>query len=164
MRWEMGGVYPLSMIRASFLHRIIQKCPLWANTEFEQATIEFRVIPGTDRDIYVWLTLNNCPTASYRTLHQWAVVFNNTWFWIRNEISSTGHLCQESLMAELPSKTVNLFLAVVIRLVVWYWWHAFCDMRQFASTHRIIRSVGFSRCKCSSQSTDTSLQGTAIPN
>ena len=63
----MGGVYPLSMIRASFLHRIIQKCPLWANTEFEQATIEFRVIPGTDRDIYVWLTLNNCPTASYRT-------------------------------------------------------------------------------------------------
>jgi len=67
-------------------------------------------------------------------------------------------------MAQLPSKTFNLFLAVVVRLVVWYCWHAWCRLRLFPSTHSIIRSVQFSRRKCSSHSTDTSPQGTATPN
>ena len=67
-------------------------------------------------------------------------------------------------MAQLPSKTLSLFLAVVIIVVVWYCWHTLCGLRQFASTQSITRSVEFSRCKCSSHSTDTSLQGTAISN
>ena len=71
-------------------------------------------------------------------------------------------------MAQLPSKTLSLFLVVVIRLVagycVWYCWRALCGSSQFASTHSIIRSFEFSPCKCSSRSTDTSLQGTAISN
>ena len=62
---------------------------------------------------------------------------------------STALVCLESLMAQLPSKTFNLFLAVVIRVVVWYCWHALCGLTQFASTHSVIRSIEFSRCKCS---------------
>ena len=67
-------------------------------------------------------------------------------------------------MAQLPSKMFTLFLAVVNRLIVWYYRHTSRGLRQFASTHRIIRSVEFSLCKCSSHSTDTSLQGKAISN
>ena len=82
-------------------------------------------------------------------------------------ISICALICQGSL-AQLPSKTLSLFLAVVIRLVagycVWYCWHALYGSSQFASTQSIIRSVEFSQCKCSSHSTDTSPQGTAISN
>lgn len=45
MRWENGGVHPLSMVRTSSLPRIIPKCPLKANTEFQQAAMEIRVVP-----------------------------------------------------------------------------------------------------------------------
>ena len=61
-------------------------------------------------------------------------------------------------MPQPLSKNFSLFLAVVIRLVVWYRWRASCGLRQFALTYSIIRSVEFSWCKCSSDSTDTGLQ------
>lgn len=77
-------------------------------------------------------------------------------------LSLASIIREESLMPQLPSKTFNLFLAIVIRLAVWYCWHASCGRRQFALTDSIIRNVEFSWCKCSSDSTDTGLQETAI--